>query len=249
MPAYPIGNGFDCRRMPVPAGFAALHREYQVLLRRSVKMRGTASRPAKAPPHQLSAAEAAMLRKSLLSVAPLSEDDLAALPMPTRVELRKGAAFLRAGERAAQVGTIVSGALREYYVLKDGTERTRSFNLPGEFAGSLSDLLSDEPARTTVVAEAPTVILATPWDIYQRLTEARSGWQHFARIIAERLYRAKSQREYELLALDASARYRLALQRWPNLESLFTQRDIASYIGITPVHLSRLRATARKTRT
>jgi hypothetical protein len=38
------------------------------------------------------------------------------------------------------------------------------------------------------------------------------------------------------------------MSRWPRLEEFFTQRDIASYIGITPVHLSRLRAKARPLR-
>lgn len=192
------------------------------------------------------AAEMAALRLALRAAAPLADADLAALPPPSRLSLAPGAAFLRAGERANQVATILSGALREYYILADGSERTKGFNLPGGFAGSLSDLLSGEPSKTWVVAERPTILLATPWADYLHLVQTRPAWQRFAREIAERLYRAKAQREYELLALDAATRYRLALERWPELEKIYSQRDIASYVGITPVHLSRLRAAGRK---
>lgn len=203
-----------------------------------------------AAPHRgvASAAEIAALHAALRAVVPLSDDDLAALPPPARLNLLPGESFLQAGQRASEVGAVLHGALREYFVLEDGTERTKGFNLPGDFAGSLSDLLLDGPARTFVVAQANTVVLVTPWPSYRALVDRRPAWARFAREVAERLYRAKVQREYELLALDAAARYKLALERWPLIESIFTQRDIASYIGVTPVHLCRLRAAAGTTR-
>lgn len=150
---------------------------------------------------RVSAAELAALHRRLCATSPLSEAELAALPPPERRELAAGACFLRAGERAREVATVFSGGLREYYVLADGTERSKSFNLPGEFAGSLSDLLSGEPSQTWAVAEVPTVLLVTAWSDYLALVE-----------------------------------------RWPALEQVFKQRHIASYVGITPVHLSRLRS-------
>ena len=189
----------------------------------------------------LSAQELALRNRAFRAVSPLSDEDLAALPPPRRIELAAGAVFLRAGEDAHQAGLVLQGALREYFVLADGSERTKGFNLPGEFSGSLSDLLSGEPSRVWIAAEQSTVLLVTPWRAYLELVSHRPAWAQFARVIAERLYRAKAQREYELLALDAATRYQLALQRWPDLEHHFTQRAIASYIGITPVHLSRLR--------
>lgn len=192
-----------------------------------------------------SAAELARLHQLLRATAPLGEDELAAYPLPERRVLAAGACFLQAGTRAHEVATVLSGGLREYFVLADGTERTKSFNLPGEFAGSLSDLLGDAPARTWVVAEMPTVLLVTPWADYCALLARWPGWQGFARAVAENLYLRKVEREYELLALDAAARYRRTLGRWPTLEQVFRQRHIASYIGITPVHLSRLRARQR----
>lgn len=194
---------------------------------------------------KVSAAELASLHARFLAIAALSDDELAALPTPERRELWAGGYFLRAGERASEVATVLSGGLREYFLLADGTERCKGFNLPGEFAGSLSDLLSEGPSRHWVVAEVPTVLAVTPWAEYAALADRWPGWQRFARVVAERLYLRKVEREHELLALDAAARYRRTLQRWPTLEQVFKQRHIASYIGITPVHLSRLRSRSR----
>ena len=191
-------------------------------------------------------AELNALHAGLNRISPLSAADLAALTPLTRQIWPKGGVLLRAGDLAHQTGFILSGALREYWMLADGTERTRSFNLPGDFAGSLSDLLEGQPSRTWVVAERETVVIAAEWTVTRELAETAPAWGRFARCIAEQLYLRKVDREYELLALDADARYRCTLERWPTLESLFSQRDIASYVGITPVHLSRLRGERSK---
>ena len=181
------------------------------------------------------------LALALNRISPLAPEDLARLTPLHRSYWPRGSHVLRAGDLAKQVSFVVSGALREYYVLPDGHERTRSFNLPGDFAGSMSDLISHAPSRTWVTAEAQTTLISVDWTVYRQLAETHAAWARFARRMAEELYLRKVEREYELLALDAAARYQHTLQRWPDLESLFTQRDIASYIGITAVHLSRLR--------
>lgn len=198
-----------------------------------------------AHPTPLDAASQTQLHRALHAVSPLSDDELAALPLRC-LRLDAGAVLLRAGEPAREVGFVVDGGLREYFVLPDGSERTKGFNLPGEFAGSLSDLLSGEPSRAWIVAELPTTLLVTPWPDYLALVERYAGWQRFARITAETLYRRKVQREYELLALDAAQRLQATLARWPDLEQRFRQRHIASYVGISPVHLSRLRSAGRR---
>ncbi len=184
--------------------------------------------------------ELAALRAALDRLSPLPESAFARLPL-TRQVLPRGAVLLRAGEAATRTGFVLAGALREYWILEDGSERTRSFNLPGDFAGSLSDLLEARPSRIWVTAERDSVVLAADWATLRQLSDTDPAWGRLSRAVAEQLYLRKVEREYELLALDAAARYRRTLERWPTLEQLFSQRDIASYIGITPVHLSRLR--------
>jgi len=176
------------------------------------------------------------------ALSPLNDDDLAeSARLCQRLCLDKGQALLRAGERAHLVGFVVSGGLREHYVLADGGERTKGFSLPGWFAGSLSDLISNEASKVWIEAAAPSVLLTLPWADVRHWQETRPAWTRFGWRVAERLYMMKVEREYELLAMDAAARLDATLSRWPTLEQVFSQRDIASYVGVTPVHLSRLR--------
>lgn len=204
--------------------------------------------PAPTPAH-IPAAEWQAFVAGMSALSPLVGQDLAeAASLCQRLCLDKGEALLRAGEQAHLVGFVVSGGLREHYVLADGGERTKGFSLPGWFAGSLSDLISGEVSKVWIEAAVPSVLLTLPWAQVRRWQEARPAWTHFAWRVAERLYMMKVEREYELLAMDAAARLDATLARWPTLEQVFSQRDIASYVGVTPVHLSRLR-TSRASQT
>lgn len=194
-------------------------------------------------PQVLSEAERAAMCQALRRISPLDAADLDELiPHTTGLALDKGEVVLKAGETARLTGFVLHGGLREYYVLEDGTERTKGFNMAGEFSGSLSDLLSGQPSRVWITAEAPSVVAITPWRTFEELTRQRPAWLLFARRMAEALYLLKTEREFELLTMDAAQRLARAQARWPTLASVYSQKDIASYIGVTPVHLSRLRS-------
>jgi CRP-like cAMP-binding protein len=193
--------------------------------------------PTRAAPLDARAALAVRLRAEGLADA-----DIAPIAAVTRARhLARGAALLRAGERAVDAGFVVAGALREYFPLADGREVTRGFAGPGAFLGSLSDLLADAPARSAVVAEVASDVVVTPWAAIRAIAAIRPAWAALLHRTTERLYLTKAEREYELLALDATARYRAFLIRFAALEPVISQRHVASYIGVTPEHLSRLR--------
>jgi CRP-like cAMP-binding protein len=181
-------------------------------------------------------------RAHLRRVAPLTDDDLAALDGGARVRgFARGEAFLRAGDVAVDCGTVLSGVMREYYPLADGREVTRGFAGAGDGVGSLSDLLSGEAARSSVVAETAARIVVLPWAHLRDAAARLPAWARFLARVTERLYLAKAAREYELLALDAEARYLRFRARYAALEAEIPLRQAASYVGVTPEHLSRLR--------
>jgi CRP-like cAMP-binding protein len=172
----------------------------------------------------------------------LDEDDVqAALPLLSVRELVRGEHVLNAGDDAASVMFVVEGVLREYFLLEDGTERTKAFVVDGQISGSLADLLSGEPSRAFIVAEEPTRVLLAPYRDLTALGRHREGWVRFGRRATEGLLLWKAQREYELLALDADGRYAAFRERYGELEARVAAKHVASYLGITPVHLSRLR--------
>jgi len=66
--------------------------------------------------------------------------------------------------------------------------------------------------------------------------------ERLARILAENKFSIKEKREIELVTLDATERYIIFQSEHPNLENLIPQYHIASYLGVTPTQLSRIRA-------
>ncbi|MBK7151098.1 MAG: Crp/Fnr family transcriptional regulator [Sandaracinaceae bacterium] len=193
-----------------------------------------------------SARDAQLYARAMRHVAPLSDDEIAAGLVLVRVrELARGEHLLRAGDPARDVAVVVTGLLREHFLLADGSERTKAFVLEGELSGSLADLLSESPARAYIVAEEPCRLLVVDFAESAALAAKSPAWAQVRARATEALLRIKAEREYELLGLDAAARYAAFRARYPGLEARVAAKHVASYLGITPVHLSRLRRRRR----
>lgn len=184
----------------------------------------------------------AVLTEAFRAWSPAAETIAAALHPEVAVSsYARGEWLLRGGERADTCFLVVRGLVRELYVATDGAEHTRAFIAEGQATGSLLDLLSGEPSVTWIEALAPTDVLTWPWAAQERLADAIPELERALRRVAEALYVRKARREYEMLALDAEQRYVRWLARHADLDARLQRRHVASYLGITPEHLSRLR--------
>jgi CRP-like cAMP-binding protein len=202
-----------------------------------------------APPRDVAArptaAQRTAIAAALRAVAPLADVDLEVVLAEGRVRtLRRGVLLLRGGELATRAFVVLEGVLREYWVLGDGSERTKSFSVEGELIGSLADLNSRRPSRASIEALTPARVAVFDFARLVELAKEQEAWMRFFQSMVLRLYLAKSEREWELLALDAAGRYARFRDHFPGLETRIPQRIVASYLGITPVHLSRLRSRA-----
>lgn len=156
--------------------------------------------------------------------------------------LAKGQYFIQAGEVPTTFGFLVSGLCRLYYLDTSGTEWTKSFCLANTVIAAYSALLLGEPSRLFIEALEDSTLLVADYAMYQTLTRDHPCWQILSGKFAEGLFIKKEQRESELLLDDAPTRYAKFLTEYPGLESRVKQYHIASYLGITPVSLSRIRA-------
>jgi CRP-like cAMP-binding protein len=176
----------------------------------------------------------------------LDKDDLNAVaPLLSVRRLAAGEHFLRAGEPAEFVALVTSGSVREYYGLADGSERVKAFVFAVGLTGSLADLLSNSPSTSFIVADDEARLLTMRFEDLSALARRMRHWDDVFRLLTQQLYLRKARREYELLALDAEARYATLLTQQPEIESRVQARHIASYLGVTAVHLSRLRRSKR----
>jgi len=189
--------------------------------------------------------EHAPLRTALERISPLALPAWEALATLIAVrEAARGVHVLRAGEPATHIFFVNRGLLREYYADAAGQEFTRRFCDAGDFSGSLADLLVSRGALVSIQVLEPSELLVMPWSAIETLAECEPSLAKLLRRFAELLYIRKIEREFEMLTLAAGERYRRFVAAQPGIHARLPRHLVASYLGITPVHLSRIASAA-----
>lgn len=176
---------------------------------------------------------------SRLHPIPAGEWEKAGMMFAERA-LRKGEFFARAGEEPRHFAVVRSGFFRLYYQDGEGKEYTKAFRGPWSFIGPYAEMLLGRSSLTYVVATEDSRVFAAEFPRLVSLYEEHACWQAVGRKIAEGLYLEKLQREFEFLQLSARERYDAFVGEFPEYARKVPQYQIASYLGVTPVGLSRL---------
>ena len=148
----------------------------------------------------------------------------------------------RQGDRSGSIYLLNSGLLKAYYLSAEGRETIKSFVLPGDLIGSLAAAHLKEACTFNLVALEAAAL--TKLDFDEIYAAGRSDLQMASAVIDFLLVFAmkKERREKEFLTESAETRYRMLVDQSPGLLDKVRQKDIARYLGITPVALSRIRA-------
>lgn len=182
------------------------------------------------------------LRKALKGYCDIPEQELGRIEdFFKQCELKKGELFVRSGDMTHSIGFIVSGLLRYFYTDKDGVEYTKAFAAEDNFAVSYRSMLLKQPSTFSIEALEDTVMLCINYSDWEKLLDGTPCWNIVARKVMEKVYILKQMRESELLLEDAQCRYLHFLEQYPSLPKRLKQHYIASYLGISPVSLSRIR--------
>lgn len=154
--------------------------------------------------------------------------------------LKKGEHIIRQGEVCNHVYFINEGFAR-FYVLADGKEISVGFIGAGEYISSYDSFLTRRPAveNIDVLEDAELVVLI--WEHMNMLYKKHPVFETFGRKIAEYLFVWVSERCNSLLLLTPEQRYRRMIENSSLLPQQIPQYMLASYIGVTPEHLSRIR--------
>lgn len=161
------------------------------------------------------------------------------------VTLERGEYFLMAGDVPQYIGFVISGLLRLFYIDNDGVEINKHFCVENTLAISYSAFLQREESKFYVQALEDAKLLVIDHETYTDLLNGHICWQIVARKLAQMLFILKEKREFEFLLNNAQQRYLQFLKDYPNLENRLSQYHIASYLGITPESLSRIRSSLK----
>ena len=186
------------------------------------------------PPH-------ALLRQVVESLLPLTAEDweLVAAAFAEQLVPRK-TVLVTAGAVARDMYFVAEGCVRLYYE-QDGTDRSAFFFTEGQFAGAYDSFITQQPSPHFVETLEPCRLLRVSHDGLQRLYGLVPATNELVRKIVEHRFVELHQLFTAFILDSPEARYRHLLHQRPDLLRRIPQHHLATYLGITPISLSRIR--------
>lgn len=157
-----------------------------------------------------------------------------------RQEFTKKEVLLTAGETENYLSFIENGIIR-FYIPQEDNELTFSFAFSNAFVSGYDSFISRQPSVYQIETITPTVLWRISHQHLQQVYETTSAGNKIGRLASEELFLRKSKREISLLKDSAEERYLNLFSEQPHLLQQIPLKYIASYIGITPQALSRIR--------
>lgn len=160
--------------------------------------------------------------------------------------LTKGAYLLREGQICRHQSFVAKGCLKTFYMNENGSEHIIDFLIESWWADDLYSLFTQTEATYNIQAIEDTDVLQISRDNLEQLYKKIPKFERFFRILFQNAYVAQREQINANLSTDAEERYRLFLRKKPYAETRFPQKDIASYLGITPQFFSAMKKKMRR---
>lgn len=152
-----------------------------------------------------------------------------------------GEYFLTAGSVGRHVGYVKTGSLK--YVADDdeGNEHVINLEFAGEFVADFPNSLYGIPSKVSIIANAACEIYCVPVNMLCNRMAVDKDFQFTVTKTSEQLFRLVYERLIESYTISPKQRYEQLITQYPDLFKIFPLKDIASFLRITPTHLSRIR--------
>ena len=156
-------------------------------------------------------------------------------------QLKKGSFFINEGKLSTEVAFINTGILRSFFTPESGEEITYCISFPNSLMAAYSAFITGLPTLENIQAIADSELLIIQKHDVDKLLETSPNWVRFFKIIAEQQYLELEKRLFLFQKEKAKKRYTDLLENQANYVLQIPLQYLASYLGITPRHLSRLR--------
>lgn len=180
-------------------------------------------------------------------ITPISQTAKEAiLGILTPVTLEAETFFIKEGQYAKQIGFLESGIVRAFFVNREGKEYNKQFFVGPTLIGAYTSLLTKQKNKIAQKTLTKCRIWTAPYHQIEKLYDQFHDLERLGRKIAEYYFLEKEKKEIEMALLDAEKRYLILREEFPGLEMQIPQYHIASYLGISPTQLSRVRSKMSK---
>lgn len=183
-----------------------------------------------------------VLKSYLLERAQFSQEKLADISSFFKEKkLKKNEYLLREGDVCMHNYFVVSGCLRLFTSNQHGEENTRYFAFEGKFGTCFTSLITGQPAFENIQSLEKTTVLSIYKDDFYQLVETEPAINKVYRNILESAYITTQKRIYDFQGTESLQRVKWLLDQHPKILSRLSNKVVASYIGVTPYTLSRLK--------
>ncbi|MCC5942252.1 MAG: Crp/Fnr family transcriptional regulator [Balneolaceae bacterium] len=157
-------------------------------------------------------------------------------------KVKKGDFLLRRGETARYDSYVDKGCLKASFIDKNGEEHVVQFAEENSWITDYDSFTNSTPSNLEIVALVDSELLQIEHDRLAQLFERIPKFERFYRLVKEQHYISLYCCLISLLSNSAEERYQVVKQKYPMLINRIPQHQIASFIGISPEYLSRIRS-------
>ncbi|MFI1744696.1 Crp/Fnr family transcriptional regulator [Thalassobellus sediminis] len=181
------------------------------------------------------------IRKFIDNISPMNDSDWKFFSSKLqKVELEKNTTILEIGKTENYLSFISKGIIR-LYIPKEESDLTFGFLFENEFVTAYDSFLAQSPSEYQIETLTETILWQISNNDLQKVYQRTNNGNVIGRKMAEKMFLIKSKREISLLNKTAEERYLDLFTYRPKLLQQIPLKYIASYIGITPQALSRIR--------
>ncbi len=176
------------------------------------------------------------------SIQVLSQEELIQLDnLISLRKLKKGELLLVENQICNEIVFIKKGILRSYFFNHQGDEITNCFAFENEFMASFSSFITQNVAEENIQALTDTELQVISRESLEKLYKSSNHWQEIGRKLTEMEYLNLQKRMVSFQKLSGTQRYEELYLHHQKYIQLLPLQYLASYLGVTPRHLSRIR--------
>ena len=168
------------------------------------------------------------------------EEEVYLLSLFKEKKVKRKHFLLQEGDVLKQAIFVTNGCLRSYAIDNNGFEHVLQFAPSGWWISDMTSMLNQQPATLNIDAVYDSEVLLLQKTDHERLLTEIPKLERFFRILAERALAVYQHRLINNMSLSAMERYKNFCGLYPSLIESLPQKQVASFIGVTPEFLSKM---------